>query len=746
MQLSIKNFQFPLLNMGSTGSKSLDELRALNKKLNYMSRKDRAIVSRAFRYADDAHKNQTRYSGEPYITHPLAVAETVADMKLDVEAIAASLLHDVVEDTQYSIQNIEENFGGNIATIVDGLTKLDNIKGNVIDTQLSPSQSENFQKLVLATAKDLRVILIKFSDRLHNLKTVGSLSPERRKRMAKETMAIYAPLANRLGMEKLRMELEDLSFAAVYPMRHELFKSAVEKARAFRRDYIDKNIATIEKEMKANSIKCKIIGRRKNLAGIYSKMSLGTREWVSSDTPSVADRKSLQQIMDVYGIRIVVSSVSNCYRVLGIMHSLYAPIPRRFKDYIANSKKNGYQSLHTSLVGPNGFPLEIQIRTEEMDNVAESGIAAHFIYKNSPESPAQLYSWLQGLARIQAESANTSDFMQRARQEFSLDEIFVYTPDGDLISLPKGATPVDFAYAVHTDLGARCIACEVDRVPAPLNARLYTGQVIKIIVDPNSAPDIAWSSSVVTPKALSHIANYSHNQRNIDLYGVGEKMLRDSLMSHFSHGLNDISEESWSIYLAKHGLNDKQQLYEKISLGEITPLVAAAHLIPTSNNPAAVKGGKASKKQATSIAINNKLAIIKYAKCCHPIPGDPIVAISTKQDGINIHRDKCSNVSPKNHKAKKSSSAINAHWEEDMEKDDFLVCIRCETAKDANLISRIVNTLANNQVAVQEVTTEHSTANVKVLLITMLTHNREHLEAIISKLLLLNGVNKISRT
>nr|MCH9665352.1 HD domain-containing protein [Gammaproteobacteria bacterium] len=422
--------------MGSTSSKSLVELKALNKKLRYMSRKDRAIISRAFRFAAEAHKHQKRYSGEPYITHPLAVAEIVADMKLDVEAIAAALLHDVVEDTVESIKDIENNFGINIATIVEGLTKLDNIQGKAIDKDLSPSQSENFQKLVLATAKDLRVILIKFSDRLHNLKTVGALSPERRKRMAKETMAIYAPLANRLGMEKLRMQLEDLSFAAVYPMRHQLFQSAVNKARDFRRDYINKTIKEIQTEMKANNMKCNIIGRQKNIAGIYAKMSLRSSEWLDYDTPSIADRKSLQQIMDVYGIRIVVPKVDHCYRVLGIMHSSYKPIHGRFKDYIANPKKNGYQSVHTSLVGPNDFPLEIQIRTEEMDQVAESGIAAHYIYKNSPENPARLFSWLQGLARIQSESLDTNDFIQKARQEFSLDEIFVYTPGGDLISLP----------------------------------------------------------------------------------------------------------------------------------------------------------------------------------------------------------------------------------------------------------------------------------------------------------------------
>lgn len=755
MQLSVGKLQMPLLRLNvakaSERADKYSDLKKLNKKLSsYMPRKDRAVVTRAFEVAEKAHQGQNRYSGEPYIAHPLAVAQTVADMKLDYTAVSAALLHDVVEDTDVTSSDIEEQFGPNIAAIVDGLTKLDNIRSQESSGAISLAQSENFQKLVLATAHDLRVVLIKFSDRIHNLKTVEALNPDKRKRMAKETMLVYAPLANRLGMEKLRMELEDLSFAAAYPMRYNLFKSAVEKARSFRRDYMASTTSTIQKIMKDNKIKCRIVSRRKNLAGIYAKMSSTYSQWLDVDDNPEDDKKSLQEIMDVYGIRIIVDKVDKCYKVLGIMHSSFKPINGRFKDYIANPKKNGYQSLHTTLVGPKGFPMELQVRTGDMEYVAESGIAAHFIYKNSPEDPARLFSWLQGLARIQAESHSTNDFMNKARQEFSLNEIFVYTPQGDLISLPEGATPVDFAYTVHTDLGAKCIACEIDRVPAPLNTRLRTGQVINIIVDEDSSPDISWSASAVTPKALSHIASYARLQQNIDIYGVGEKMLRDALINHFDCEITAIPEKSWAIYLLKHNLKNKEELYAKISTGEITPLVAAVHLLPAeqqkeqtvNDSKDTVTKGKTSA--GSSIGINKKLVTIKYARCCHPIPGDAIVAMSTRQDGMHIHRDKCRNLHRGDVK-KESSNVMPAHWEAEMEEGEFLVSVRCEATRLADIMSRIVNTLSNNQIGVQEVVTEHSTANLKVLVIIMLVHNRKHLASIIRKLRFIKGVIKVNR-
>ena len=717
-----------------------------------MPRRDRSTVKSAFQYAEEAHRNQTRHSGEPYITHPMAVASYVAEMKMDCEAVSAALLHDVVEDTKISLANIEARFGENIAWLVDGLTKLDNIKsdlnsenGSVTQSHgnLSLVQSENFQKLVLATAKDLRVILIKFSDRLHNLRTIESLTLEKRKRIARETMLIYAPLANRLGMEKMRMELEDLSFAAVYPMRYTLIKSAVEEARSSRKDYIENIIGTINTRMQEEGVKCSIIGRRKNLAGIYSKMAARSSVWREDDIQESAhDKKSLQEIMDVYGMRLIVDKVEVCYQALGIIHSLFVPINSRVKDYIANPKKNGYQSLHTTLVGPNGFPLEIQIRTEAMEQVASSGVAAHFIYKNRVADPSRLYAWFDVLTRIQAESQDTLDFMGKAKEEMNVKEIFVYTPNGDLISLPEKATPVDFAYAVHTDVGAKCIACEIDRTPMPLNTQLKTGQVIKIITDPNGTPDLSWSAYVTTPKALSHIAHYASVQRNVDLRSAGEKMLRDTLTNHFNSDIKLIPSKNWDSYLRKHKLKNRGALYERIASGEITPLLAVASLLSISDSKGKRKLATAKKKSRTSIGISRDLAIIRYARCCHPIPGDNIIAIAT-QEGINIHREKCKNIASDD-KEKKPYKITPAHWEMD-EDQQFLVSVRCECTQIGDIMSSVVNALSNNQVPVQEIITEHSSANAKVLRITMLVHSRGHLASILKKLRFVKGISKIHR-
>lgn len=756
MPLNLK-FQIPLLlnRPAAAGGRLLDTaINDLQKKLRpYMSRKDRAKVMLAYRYAALAHQNQKRFSGEPYITHPLAVASNIADMKLGVDAISAALLHDVVEDTYIDIEQIRIKFGDKIADMVEGLTKLKHIQGNIktkdIESHIKSSQSENFQKLVLATAHDMRVILIKFADRLHNLRTAEGLPLSKRKKMAKETMSIYAPLANRLGMENLRMELEDLSFAAAYPMRYGLVKNAVKQARSSRHDYITKTIGTIQKMLKDNGLKPKVIGRRKNIAGIYKKMVLRSSNWLVYDTPSLDDRKSLQEIMDVYGIRIIVNKVAECYSVLGIMHSLFSPINRRFKDYIANPKKNGYQSLHSTLMGPNGFPLEIQIRTHTMHEVAERGIAAHFLYKNGSPDSAKLFSWLQHLAQIQKEAKNTIDFMDKAVSEFSLDEIFVYTPNGDLISLPVGGTPVDFAYAVHTELGAKCVACEIDRVPAPLNIRLKNGQVIKIISDPQASPDLSWSSSAVTPKALSHIANYAHMEKNTDMYGLGEKLLNDALLSHYNSDIKSIQQKDWDAYLDKHKLSTKNELYKQLSLGKITPLVAASYLLPSHDDVNRQQGkGKNNFKsnlgKGASLGIHKRKSIIKYARCCRPIPGDRILAISTKQDGIHVHCADCHNVK-ENLKKKGKEKFMPAHWELDMEEGEFPVAIRCESRNPVDTMSKIVRSLGNNGIGVQEITTEHSTANVKVLIITILVHNREHLAKIIRKIKIIKDITRVSR-
>lgn len=708
----------------------------LHRKLRiYLPRKKIGLVKNVYEFAAQAHRGQKRYSGEPYITHPITVASMVADMQLDEEAISAALLHDVIEDTPVTLGAIKQEFGNNIAGLVEGLTKLRAIRKKIVGgIGLTPAQSANFQKLALAMSNDLRVIFIKFSDRFHNLKTAKALRPDRRRLMAKETMLIYAPLANRLGMEKLRMELEDLSFAAAYPVRYYLIEKAVNRARAHRQKYIEGIMTSIRKLLKERKLRGHLVGRRKNLAGIYNKMALRKSEWMESHPDREREPASLHEIMDVYGVRIITDTTDSCYRILGCLHSWRRPVPGRFKDYVANPKKNGYQSLHTTLIDPNGYPLEVQIRTEEMNEVAETGIAAHFLYKANGDRKNSLWlsKWLQNITQLRKEAATASEFVEKFKMDLASDEVYVYTPAGEIINLPDGATPIDFAYALHTDLGARCVACEIDRRPASLDARLKTGQVVKVITHPQAYPDISWNTFAVTPKALSHIAHHSNMQKNRDARAMGKKLLANALSHYNNLSLKDISEERWKEYLTLHKLYNKAQLYEQLTAGKITPLVAAAFLVeqdPTSTSK--------------SLVINRQDSIIKYSVCCHPIPGDEIVAVPTKQGSISIHRLECHNMVQERKKG--MVKYIAAHWEKDMQKGQFLALIRCETHNLPDVLSRIVNTLDNQGVQIESILTDDKSINLRVLVISLWVGDRIHLARIIRRLRLIRDITHISR-
>ena len=625
MQLRLK-FQLPFWQSHISAHQPDIAYHHLRKKIRtYLPRKKISTITNVYEFAADAHRGQKRYSGEPYITHPVTVASMVADMRLDEEAISAALLHDVIEDTPVTLRNIEDAFGDNIAGLVEGLTKLRAIRHKFIGgAGLTSTQSANFQKLALAMSNDLRVILIKFSDRLHNLKTADALEPTKRRLMAKETMLIYAPIANRLGMEKLRMELEDLSFAAAYPVRYYLIEKAVFRARAHRQKYIEEIIASIKQLLKERKLRGRIIGREKNLAGIYNKMVRRRSDWLESHLNKEREPVSLHQIMDVYGARIITDTIDSCYRVLGCLHSWRKPVLGRFKDYIANPKKNGYQSLHTTLIGSNGYPLEVQIRTEAMDKVSETGIAAHFLYKANGEKTNSLWlsGWLQSITQLQKVTATAGEFVERFKLDLSMDEVYAYTPAGEIINLPEGATVIDFAYALHTDLGAKCIACEIDHRPAALSTRLKTGQVVKVITHPQAYPDISWNSFAKTPKAISHIAHYTNMQKNRDARAMGKRLFLNALSHYDDVSMQDISEERWREYLAMHKLYSKMQFYEHLMAGKITPLVAAAFLVQ--QDPDLV-----SKKK--SLEIHRQDSIVKYSTCCHPVPGDTIVAVPTKK-------------------------------------------------------------------------------------------------------------------
>ena len=705
-----------------------------------LSRKEVAVVLRAYRFAERAHGKQMRSSGIPYISHPMAVANMVADMRLDVRAISAALLHDVIEDTGASHADIKKEFGEEIAHLVEGLTKLRGLKKQLLrDRSMNPSQSANYQKLVLAMARDPRVILIKLSDRLHNLRTIHALSSERQRRIAKETMLVYAPLAGRLGMEKLRMELEDLSFAAVYPMRYKILGGEVEKARHKKKSDMLEVIGQLRVYLKKKGISCHIYGRKKNLAGIYNKMTRRHSEWLTPGPARQIGKESstLHEIMDVYGIRILVKKIDDCYAALGVLHVRMCPIAGRFKDYIANPKKNGYQSLHTTLVGPGGYPIEIQIRTRDMHLIAESGLAAHFLYKaglfskkkRGTEHADKSVGWLRGIAFSGGEGR---ELMRTLDREFSAREIYVYTPEGDIINLPAGACAVDFAYAVHTDMGAKCVACEIDNKPASITQSLQTGQVVKIRTHADASPDFSWGSYAITPKALSHIAQYARMKESTDIRELGQKMLTDALRIYKPNATPaDIGEKDWQEYLKKHSFTTRDMFYEALCQGKLTPLTAAFYLLPSSSSDRSPN----TKSKKPSLGVRLKNSAIKYANCCHPIPGDLIVAMPMKQGGLYIHRLNCHNVDIKRR-------SLPAHWENEKE-DIFPVAIRCHTRNMPNAVSNIAGELARNKINVESIVTENDSAAVRVLVISLWVHNTAHLAEVIHKL---NRVRDLTAT
>ncbi len=521
------------------------------------------LVKRAFVVARDAHEGQSRSSGEPYITHPVAVASIIAEMRLDHEAVMAALLHDVIEDTPYTEEQLKDEFGASVAEIVEGVSKLDKLKFRT----RQEAEVANFRKMILAMTKDIRVVLIKLADRTHNMRTLSALRPDKRRRIAKETLEIYAPLAHRLGIEHIKNELEDLGFEAMHPQRYAVLQKVVQIARGNRKDMIERISAEIKGRLEDVGIQARVFGREKHLYAIYQKMRLKDQQFHS--------------IMDIYAFRTVVNNVDTCYRVLGQMHSLYKPRPGRVKDYIAVPKANGYQSLHTSMIGPHGVPVEVQIRTEEMDQMAEMGVAAHWAYKQggkNDSTPAQIRAqrWLQSLVELQQSAGNSFEFIESVKSEFFPKEIYVFTPKGRIVELPKGATPVDFAYAVHTDVGKNCVAANVDRKPYPLSQALESGQTIDILTSPNARPNVAWLNFVVTAKARSSIRHALKDLRRDEAIESGRRQLAHALSPV---KLEDLNLEYTQNVLADLKLASLNDLFMEIGLGNQMSTVIAHRLL-----------------------------------------------------------------------------------------------------------------------------------------------------------------------
>jgi len=593
---------------------------------HYLPPPDVALVERAFAFSEHAHQGQFRKSGEPYITHPLAVASILSQWRLDAQGLAAALLHDVMEDTSVTKSEIERSFGKPVADMVDGVSKLDQIEFQ----SREDLQAESFRKMLLAMAQDVRVILIKLADRLHNMRTLDAMVPAHRERIARETLDIYAPIANRLGLNALYQELQELSFKHLHPLRHRVLSRAIKAARGNRREVMNRIMQSIREGLKANGIAATVSGREKTVYSVYKKM----RE----------KHYTFAQVFDIYGVRVLVKDTTACYAALGVLHGLYKPIPGKFKDYIAIPKGNGYQSLHTTLFGPYGTPLEAQIRTHDMHHIAEAGVAAHWLYKaggqlDLAEAQQQTHRWLQSLLEIQSESRDSKEFLEHIKGDLFPDEIYVFTPKGKIMALPRGATAVDFAYAVHTDIGHHCTAARINYELMPLRTELKSGDQVEIITAPSARPNPSWLNFVGTGKARSRIRHFLKSLQQKESAALGERMLEQALAS-LKVSPRSITGESWDALLRDYGAKSRLEVLAEIGLGKRLSFVVAQALTRTSGRVA--DDAPAGRARADALQLRGVEGVaIQYSKCCRPIPGDAIVGQFRRGQGLLVHTRDC---------------------------------------------------------------------------------------------------------
>ncbi|WP_428819569.1 RelA/SpoT family protein [Microbulbifer sp. MCCC 1A16149] len=683
------------------------------------------FVRRAYFYAEQAHEGQKRRSGEPYITHPLAVATILAGMHMDAQSLAAAMLHDVIEDTGIPKAALAEQFGDEIADLVDGVSKLTQFETD------SPAekQAENFQKMALAMARDIRVILVKLADRLHNMRTLGSLKPEKRARIARETLEIYAPIANRLGMNDVRIEFEDRAFFAIYPLRASRLRAALVAARGNRKELLEKIQNAIELRLEREKIDALVIGREKHLFSIYQKMR--------------SKKKSFREIMDVYAFRIIVDSVDTCYRTFGVIHNLYKPVISEFKDYIAIPKSNGYQSLHTVLLGMHGVPIEVQIRTKEMDEMANSGIAAHWLYKSSGDevlntggtSQVRARRWVQGLLEMQQRAGDSLEFIENVKIDLFPDEVYVFTPKGKIIDLPAGATAVDFAYSVHTDVGNSCVAVRINQRLAPLSQPLESGQKVEILTSKNVQPNPNWLNFVVTAKARSAIRHYLKHQRHHDSIELGRRLLEKALVK-FRLKISELSEEQIARGVREARCDSFDNLLEEIGLGNRAAFSAAKLLIP----PGTMETEASSISSPLTIDAQEGM-MISFARCCRPIPGDTIMGHISSGKGVVVHRDTCRNAAElREH----PENIMAVAWSPDV-KGEFLGDVRVEVESERGIIARLATRITEEGASIEQIHVDEKDAQHSVIALTLEVANRVHLAQVMKRLRNLPAVIKIAR-
>jgi RelA/SpoT family (p)ppGpp synthetase len=704
------------------GRRSTGISQLLDKLEGYLPPAQVERVREAYDFGAERHHGQKRMSGEPYITHPVAVADILADLKLDADTLVAAILHDVIEDTPTAKAEIASIFGQVVAELVDGVSKLDQIQFK----NRQEAQAESFRKMLLAMVRDIRVIMVKLADRMHNMRTLGVMPPVKRRRIARETLEIYAPIAERLGLYAVKLELEDLGFRALYPYRHRVLEREIKRVRGNQKQFIAKIAETFKSALKKGQITGGVEGREKHLYSIYKKMQ--------------NKHISLNEMVDVYGFRIVVDSVDTCYRTLGLVHSVYKPMPGRFKDYIAIPRVNGYQSLHTTLFGPNGVPIEVQIRSEQMHRVAESGIAAHWKYKSGGDAFGGIEhdrarEWLASLVQIQ-EGGSSEEFLESVKVDLFPDKVYVFTPKGKILRLPSGATAVDFAYAIHTDVGNRCVAAKVDRRLVPLRTPLRNGQTVEIITAKGATPNPSWSSFLVTAKARAAIRQYLKNLKRGEAAELGRRLLGQAL-EELSLSLKKISPADLERTVKELNLRDAEELFEKIGLGErLAPLVAR-HLQPAGE-------GEASLASGPLMIAGTEGLLVNYARCCFPIPNDPIMAYLSAGRGVMIHRQNCGNLAEYR---KQPDKWLSVAWEPQATRGRiFSSEIQLDINNRVGVLAAVASSIAGTETNIDQVSLEERDANSSSLKFQLQVRDRKHLAKVIRTIRRMPDVQRVFRT
>jgi GTP pyrophosphokinase len=708
---------------GESTPDPVSNLRALLE--SYLEPEQIARVQRAYLFGAQAHQGQKRLTGEPYIHHPLAVAHTMAEMRMDADSIIAGILHDVIEDTPTAKEQLAREFGQDVAELVDGVSKLTHLTFESV----AEAQAENFRKMMLAMVNDLRVIMVKLADRLHNMRTLGVMPPDKRRRIARETLEIYAPIALRLGMNTLRLELERLGFEALYPNRYRMLEAAVKRSRGNRKELLQKIETTMHGRLSEMALEGRVFGREKSLYSIYRKMR--------------QKHLSFKEVFDVFAIRVVVKDVDTCYRALGVIHNLYKPVPNRFKDYIAIPKVNGYQSLHTVLFGPHGIPIEVQIRTQEMDRVAQVGIAAHWLYKtgdtSSIKAQTRAHQWLRDVLEIQQRAGNSLEFLEGVKTDLFPDEVYVFTPAGEIRQLPRGATAVDYAYSVHSDVGDTCVAVKIDRRLSPLSTPLQSGQTVEVITAPTARPNPIWLNFVVTAKARAHIRHFLKTQQHEEAIRLGRRLLNTALVG-YGLDVDAIDKNHLAALLKDIGLDSFDALLKDIGLGNRVAQLVARRLLDSSDAP--VPGERHSAAGVPLAIQGTEGMVVNFAKCCHPIPGDPIVGVMSAGRGLVIHRDACRNAAPHRDKPDK---CIQIFWSQEPV-GEFTTAMRVQSVNQRGVLAALASKISGEGSNIENVSFEERDGITTTIIFQLSVKNRRHLARIMRVIRSSPEVYRVQRT